>query len=106
MEFRDFPGNQIDSMSIGPGFYKFVIQANTAYFGPHKNPKYIANLQLRISEIHFRPHYTPRHSITIKKDVSNHDIQSIITDMQEADSDNDIVCDCPCGALGFNNHTD
>lgn len=46
---------QIHKSKLGPGKYQFIIRANLAYIGPHKEPKQIANLQLRISEIHFTP---------------------------------------------------
>mgnify|MGYP001032164672 CR=1 FL=1 len=83
MKFLDFQGYQIDSLSLGPGQYKFVIRANMAYFGPHKNAMHIANLQLRISEVHYRSVTTKKKSSstarprTLKKDVRffpSHDI--------------------------------
>ena len=112
IQFRDFAGNHIDYKSLGTGLYKFIISANLAYFGPHhKNLMQITSLQLRISEVHFRPADTSKKSTrphAIKKGVRlfpNLDTIPTITNKVEADSDNDIVCDCPCGALGFNNHT-
>ena len=40
---------------LGQGQYQFVIRANLVYFGKHMDGTCIANLQLRISQIRFKP---------------------------------------------------
>lgn len=47
--------DELSSDQLGPGHYLFTISANRAYFGSHKKPEHIANLQLRIAEIFYRP---------------------------------------------------
>ena len=51
----NFKGEPITRDQLKDGNYQFIIRANMAYLGPHKNPEHIASLQLRISEIRFEP---------------------------------------------------
>lgn len=53
------------------GNYQFVVRANMAYLGPHKNPNHIASLQLRISEIRFEPLKFKKSSTKQKRKASN-----------------------------------
>lgn len=49
----------LSPQELTTGNYRFKIRANLIYFGKHKKPYQIVNLQLRISEIYFQPTMSP-----------------------------------------------
>lgn len=49
----DLEGNDIPLYQLQPGYYQFVIKANTIYMGQHKVEHHIGNLQLRITQIRY-----------------------------------------------------
>lgn len=51
-----------DPKELGAGEYQFIVRANLLYFGPHTSCNAIANLQVRISSLRYRP-------IELKKEV-------------------------------------
>ena len=51
----DWTGSSVISHTeLGPGEYQFIIKADKAYFGPHKQLTHAFNLQLRIRQIRYR----------------------------------------------------
>ena len=55
IRFYDWSGAKISPDMLGQGQYQFVIRANLVYFGKHMDDTCIANLQLRISQIRYKP---------------------------------------------------
>lgn len=49
------PQQILSPNGLGYGFYKFKISTDTLYIGQHENKNFIANVQLRITEIHYSP---------------------------------------------------
>lgn len=81
----NFKNEPIMREQLGNGNYQFVIRANMAYLGPHKNPDQIANLQLRISEIRFDSAKVqkPKRASKRKLDTAVEDQKSNIDEIHE-----------------------
>ena len=54
VQFSDFNGNSIDYHSLTYGTYKFVINAEKAYLGPHNKDSQIAHLRLQLTKVFFQ----------------------------------------------------
>ena len=55
LKIVDWAGNPLASSQLDQGQYKFGIKANLLYFGNHVDEKCMVSIQLRISQIAFRP---------------------------------------------------
>ena len=65
MQMLDFDNRKITVADLGPGHYQFLIRCHMVYMGTHKNPAHISNLQLRITQLRFKPLSEPNPSSAV-----------------------------------------
>ena len=87
IQFCDFNENPIDYHSLTRGTYKFIINAEKAYFGPHPGTSHITKLRLQLTKVFY-------------KDNSSKIQPNVIAKGLMSDEDDMIECDCPKGMLG------
>jgi len=95
MKMFDWSGKkELMKKQLGPGEYKFWIRASMVYIGPHKNPLHIANLQLRICELCYRPFPMKGNPIIKAKRVNKRQEQPIQHTTEDELSQSKNVFDC------------